>query len=267
MIWTASSQSSPVNVTAVRRARDQRRPDVAPGALTSLTGRRQKEAAGACEVPAHETGGNAALASRPGLLGRNRPRTRGTCERRAAERQPIISPLNGSRGNNPNPIFSGLEEEGAGGSVKLTIYEGSTPGGTVVQKSSTELFFLGTWSLELLQALSDGTYTAEATQTNAASETGVSTVTFTVDTLAPTVTMSSPESPSDDTTPSFTGTASDITPVTVTIHDGATVAGTVVSTATAAGTGAGWKSSNASSCVAGLGMPRRSPSRTARSET
>jgi hypothetical protein len=157
----------------------------------------------------------------------------------------ILSPLNGSRSNNQTPIFSGLEEEGSG-AVKLNIYEGSTTGGAVVQELSTELFSIGTWSLELSQPLMDGTYTAQATQTNPASETGVSTVTFTVDTVAPTVTLNSPESPSDDTTPSFAGTASDITPVTVTIHDGATAAGTLVSTATAAGTGAGWKSSDAS---------------------
>jgi hypothetical protein len=157
----------------------------------------------------------------------------------------IVSPLNGSRGNNQTPIFSGLEEEGAG-AVKLNIYEGSTTGGTVVQQLSTELFSMGMWSLELPQALMDGTYTARATQTNPASETGVSTVTFTVDTVAPTVTLNSPESPSDNTTPSFTGIASDITPITVTIHDGATATGTLVSTATAAGTGAGWKSSDAS---------------------
>jgi hypothetical protein len=157
----------------------------------------------------------------------------------------IISPLNGSRGNNQTPIFSGLEEEGSG-AVKLDIYEGSTTGGTVVQELSTELFSIGTWSLELPQALMDGTYTAQATQTNLASETGVSTVTFTVDTVAPTVTLNSPESPSDNATPSFAGTASDIMPVTVTIHDGATAAGKLVSTATAAGTGAGWKSSDAS---------------------
>jgi hypothetical protein len=157
----------------------------------------------------------------------------------------IVSPLNGSRGNNQTPTFSGLEEEGAG-AVKLEIYEGSTTGGAVVQELSTELFSIGMWSLELPQALTDGTYTAQATQTNTASETGVSTVTFTVDTVAPTVTLDSPESPSDNATPSFTGTASDITPVTVTIHDGATAAGTLVSTATAAGTGAGWNSSDAS---------------------
>jgi hypothetical protein len=157
----------------------------------------------------------------------------------------ILSPLNGSRSNNQTPTFSGLEEEGAG-PVTLDIYEGPTTGGSIVQELSTDLFSVGTWSLELLRPLVDGTYTAQAAQTNSASETGVSTVTFTVDTAPPTVTLNSPESPSDNATPSFTGTASDITPVTVTIHAGASAAGTLVSSATAAGTGAGWQSSDAS---------------------
>ena len=71
-------------------------------------------------------------------------------------------------------------------------------------------------------------------------------MTFTVDTAAPTVTLNPPESPSDNTTPSFTGTASDISAVTVRIHAGATANGTLVSMATATGTGAGWTSDNAS---------------------
>jgi hypothetical protein len=157
----------------------------------------------------------------------------------------ITSPLNGSISNNQTPTFSGLEEEGAG-AVKLNVYEGSTAGGTIVQELSTELFSMGMWSLELPEALKNGTYTAQATQTNLASEPGVSTVTFTVDTIAPTVTLNSPEPPSDNTTPSFTGTASDNTPITVAIHDGASVAGTLVSSATAAGNGARWTSSDAS---------------------
>src|SRR5213595_1858389 len=45
---------------------------------------------------------------------------------------------------------------------------------------------------------------------------------------------------------SFTGAASDVTPVTVQIHAGATAKGPVVSTATATGSGSGWMSSNAS---------------------
>jgi Bacterial Ig-like domain len=62
----------------------------------------------------------------------------------------------------------------------------------------------------------------------------------------PKVTLNRPESPSSNTTPSFTGTASDTTPVTVQIHAGTTAKGTLVSLATAPGTGAGWTSGPAS---------------------
>jgi len=157
----------------------------------------------------------------------------------------ITSPLNGSVSNKQAPSFSGHTEE-ADGEVTLKIYAGPTAQGTVIQALSTRLFSPGgTWSVGPAKLLKDGTYTAQATQV--ASETGASSpVTFTVDTAPPTVTLNPPESPSDNATPSFTGTASDTTPVTVQIHAGATENGTVVSMATATGTGAGWTSGDAS---------------------
>src|SRR5207244_1469424 len=71
-------------------------------------------------------------------------------------------------------------------------------------------------------------------------------VTFTVETAAPRVTLAQPKSPSNDTTPSFTGSASDTTSVAIQIYAGATAEGSVVSTATASGTGGGWTSGHAS---------------------
>src|SRR5439155_1164686 len=64
----------------------------------------------------------------------------------------------------------------------------------------------------------------------------------------PNVTIESPFNGRDTSnpTPSFTGAASDITPVTVQIHAGATAKGPVVSIATATGSGGGWTSNNAS---------------------
>jgi hypothetical protein len=144
----------------------------------------------------------------------------------------IASPLDGSVSNNQTPSFSGLAEEGAG-AVTLTIYEGPNVDGLAIQELSTVLLLDGAWSIEVEESLKDGTYTARATQSNLASEVGSSSpVTFTVDTSAPTVTLNRPESPSDDATPSFTGTASDTTPVTIRIHAGSTASGTVVATAT-----------------------------------
>ena len=151
----------------------------------------------------------------------------------------ITSPLNLSVSNNPTPSFSGLAEEGDH-EVMLDIYEGPVAAGPVVQELAPTRVFSpdGAWSVGPSESLNDGTYTAQAT-----GETGArTTVTFTVDTTAPTVTLNSPESPSDNTTPSFTGTASDITPVTVQVHAGATAKGAVVSLAMAAGTGSNWTS-------------------------
>jgi hypothetical protein len=158
----------------------------------------------------------------------------------------ITSPLNGSVSNVQTPSFSGLAEA-ASGEVALRIYNGSTPAGPVVEELGTLLIESGTWTLLTTELLKDGTYTAQASQTNLSSETGKSSpVTFTIDTAAPTVTLNALNSPSDDRTPAFTGTASDTTPVTVEIHAGATANGTIVSAATARGTGAGWMSSDAS---------------------
>ncbi len=71
-------------------------------------------------------------------------------------------------------------------------------------------------------------------------------VTFSVEAATPTVTLNQPASPSKDTMPSFSGSASETTAVTVDIYVGATVKGSPISTATATGTGAGWESGDAS---------------------
>ncbi len=152
----------------------------------------------------------------------------------------IVGPPNVS--NDRTPSFTGLGEEGA--VLTLNIYAGVAPEGTVVQTLSIFVFSSGgAWSLGPLKALEDGTYTAQATQTNG--ETGSATATFTIDTAAPVVTLNSLEPPPGDVTPSFAGSASDITPVTVQIHAGATEEGTIVSLATAAGTGGSWSSADA----------------------
>ena len=60
------------------------------------------------------------------------------------------------------------------------------------------------------------------------------------------VTLNKPLSLSNTTAPTFTGSASDKTPVTVNIYPGANPGEPAVATATAPGTGGGWKSSAAS---------------------
>ena len=162
----------------------------------------------------------------------------------AAPTVTIERPSTATTTNNPTPSFGGLAEEAAG-AVTLTIYNGTSVAGTKVQTLSTLLPPLGgAWELEPAH-LADGTYTAQAEQTNLALETGSSApVTFTVDTQSPTVVLNQPHSPSKDTTPSFTGVASEsLTPVVVHIYNSSEVE---VASATAAGTGGAWTSSEAS---------------------
>jgi hypothetical protein len=159
----------------------------------------------------------------------------------AAPSVAILSPANGSVSNNSMPSFSGVAQE-AGGTVKLEICRGPCSDLTREQTLSTSLLGSGgTWTLGIESPLADGTYTALASQAG-----GASSVTFTVITSPPAVTLNSPSSAPWDTTPSFTGTASDTTPVNVLIHAGATTKGTIVSASTATGTGAGWTSGPAS---------------------
>jgi hypothetical protein len=156
----------------------------------------------------------------------------------------IASPPNGSVITSQTPTFSGFAEEGR--QLTLMIYSGANAEGAAIEETT----FVppgGVWEIPLFEHLRDGTYTAVASETNAADETGRSApVTFTVQTGAPTVTLNSPSSPPYNTTPFFTGTATDTRPVTVLIHAGASAKGTIVSAATATGTGGAWTSGNAS---------------------
>jgi hypothetical protein len=157
----------------------------------------------------------------------------------------IGTPLGGTVTNVRAPTFAGTAEPLAG-AVTLSVYSGTEASGTPLQTPSTLLIGPeGAWSIELLTPLEDGTYTARASQTSG--ETGLSNpVTFTVRTTAPVVTLSQPSPAPGETTPAFSGTASESTPVTVQIHSGGSPEGTLVSIASAAGTGAGWRSSPAS---------------------
>ncbi len=127
-----------------------------------------------------------------------------------------------SRSNDRMPSFSGTASETT--QVTVEIFEGTRPEGSIVA-TATAPGTRGSWiSGDATPALPSGrhTFTAFATQ---ASEIGNAAgrsapVTFVVDTEPPTVTLQAPPSPSSDTTPSFSGTASEATPVTVEIFEG-----------------------------------------------
>jgi hypothetical protein len=149
------------------------------------------------------------------------------------------------------PKFEGSASETT--QVTVHIYAGPKAQGSEVAKA-TATVTSGKWKSEAASpALADGEYTAVATQPSALGNSpGTSPpVTFEVDTKPPTVMLNQPQSPSRNTTPTFTGTASASTQVVIHIYQGTKAEGTVVSTATATGNGGSWKSSAASPALAG----------------
>jgi hypothetical protein len=160
---------------------------------------------------------------------------------------PVVS-LNqpASPSNNTKPSFSGEASETT--TVTVNVYAGGKAEGTVISTASASGTGGGWSSGEASPALSSGTYTAQATQPSSlGNPAGKSnSVTFVVNTASPVVSLNQPASPSNNTKPSFSGEASESTTVTVKIYEGSKVEGTVVSTATASGTGGGWSSGEAS---------------------
>ena len=125
----------------------------------------------------------------------------------------VLTPANGSRTSNTTPTYSGTAEANSTVSV---IVDGSLVG-TVIADAS------GNWSLTR-PALADGSHTVRATATDAAGNTSASsaTNTFIVDTTppaAPVVTAPANGSRTNDTTPTYTGTAEPNSTVSV-IVDG-----------------------------------------------
>ena len=121
-------------------------------------------------------------------------------------------PPDDSSTRDTTPTFSGTAGNAPGDSdVTVKIYTGPEASGTPVQTLTaprTET----SWTVDASMALSDGLYTAQAEQTDAASEPGVSNANqFTVDTAAPTVALVAPadESLTNDAAPTFSGTAGD----------------------------------------------------------
>ncbi|MGP0100597.1 MAG: Ig-like domain-containing protein, partial [Solirubrobacteraceae bacterium] len=119
----------------------------------------------------------------------------------------------------------------------------SLVGGTVAASGGASVTG-ASWSYKTAH-LSDGTYTAQAEQSDAAGNIGKSAaVTFTVDTTPPAVTINALASPTNDATPTLTGVAGTVTgdrpSVTVTIYEGSSVSGKVVATGSATVSGATW---------------------------
>jgi hypothetical protein len=150
-----------------------------------------------------------------------------------------------SPSNNTTPAFTGSASDST--QVTVKIYAGGSATGSPVATATAAGSEGPFTSDEASPALASGQYTAVAVQpSSAGNPAGVSApVTFVVSTGPPTVTLNQPKSPSRDTTPSFTGSASDTTTVQINIYAGTSASGSVVATAAATGTGGNWSSGEA----------------------
>ena len=122
--------------------------------------------------------------------------------------------------NDTTPSFSGTASESLPVTVK--VYKGSKPEGTLAASVEGSVSG-GNWGpVSSSTTLVSGTYTAIAEETSSLGNAiGKSeSRTFVVNTEPPEVTLATVKSPSNDTTPSFSGTASESLPVTVKVYKG-----------------------------------------------
>ena len=137
--------------------------------------------------------------------------------------------------NDTTPTFSGGAGNATGDSSTVTVkvYDGTDTSGTLLQ-TRTATRTGATWTIDASPALAEGTYTAQAEQSDAGSNsTSSSTRTFTVDTSAPTgVTVTTPAANlrTNDTTPTLSGDAGNATgdnaTVQVKVYNGTGTGGT-----------------------------------------
>ncbi len=147
--------------------------------------------------------------------------------------EPVIThPLAGSWTMLPSPTFSGTSNDEFD-PLTVRIYPGDAVAGSAVQTLQTLLGPLGgTWSLPAAGELEPGTYTAVAEQTSLESGDGQSApVTFTIDTVAPDVTLAAPAALLATSTPTLHGgagaAAGDLPTVSLVVHRGSSLSGTV----------------------------------------
>ena len=151
---------------------------------------------------------------------------------RTAPAVTVTAPTAGSATNATTPIFSGARGTATGDAAAVTVrlYSGSGTGGTLLQTRAATVTG-STWSVASAASLADGIYTVQASQTDAAANTGTSTaITFTVDTVAPAPTVTAPTGYTG-ATPALSGAAGNATgdnaSVTVQILSGASVVQTL----------------------------------------
>jgi hypothetical protein len=161
----------------------------------------------------------------------------------------LTAPANNGWTNNQKPTFSGAAGTDSGDltTVTVKIYAGATATGTPVQTLTTTAG-AGAYSVAPSSNLAQGTYTAQASQSDSAGNTGTSSArTFIVDTTAPAVTVNSTCTTNGhgvNQTAGVSGVAGiasgDSTTITVVIYNGTGTGGTVFQTQTITASGATW---------------------------
>jgi hypothetical protein len=147
------------------------------------------------------------------------------------------------------PTFTGTAETGPGdgSSAQLIIYPGTSTNATPLAVLTGSIAANGTFSIQVLPGLTNGTYTAVAGQSLAIASTFSPAVQFTVAGTPPALTLTSP-SATNPTEPQtdvvFAGAAGDeygdSDSVDLTLYRGTSASGTPLGTATATRNGAVW---------------------------
>jgi len=155
----------------------------------------------------------------------------------------IEQPPTPSKDTEPTLTGDAGAEPGDHENVTVTVYAGVSTAGSVVESKSVSAGG-GKWSYKVAH-LADGTYTAQAFQTDEAGNVGTSTaVTFRVDTTPPVVSIETVPTPTNDAQPVLSGAAGialgDDPSVTVTVYAGASVSGKVVVAQAVSGAGGVW---------------------------
>jgi hypothetical protein len=206
------------------------------------------------DLPGGTYTAQASLADQAGNVGHTPPATFNV----ATTAVSLDSPSECGYVNTGTPTFSGQASNAAGDSPTVTVdvYQGWTDTGTPVQ-TLTAIQTGGSWSVAASQALPDGVYTAQATQQLASGTSTSPANKFTVDTVAPAVTLTNPADGSSTTNaqPQFNGTAGnaagDKPTITVKIYAGSTASGTPVKTLTTNAKTGNWSTTPTSTLTSG----------------
>ena len=125
----------------------------------------------------------------------------------------LTRPLEGASVATATPVFRGRAGTvpGDASTVTLSVFSGAGAGGTLVESIPAAVASDGSWSVTASPALDEGTYTAQAAQSDSSGHTGTSaSVTFTVDLTPPDSEIDSkPSDPAVSSSASFSFHASE----------------------------------------------------------